>query len=92
MVDFIRYASLTVCYFFQFLFFSLLLDHWREEGKRLKLTSRTVSAQLPIDQAWSLVRLRASMSLYFPSVRFWPAEETVMACRKGRERDRAESD
>lgn len=36
--------------------------------KMKKLTSRTVSAQLPTDQAWSLVRLRVSISLFFSPV------------------------
>lgn len=45
---------------------SLVIRLYHEKNE--KLTSRTVSAQLPTDQAWSLVRLRVSISLFFPPV------------------------
>lgn len=80
----------TVCkfdrlfyYYYYYYFRYCSIIRGKKERERLKLTSRTVSAQLPIDQAWSLVRLRASMSLYFPSVRFWAAEEIVYGVQKG---------
>lgn len=69
MVDFMPYASLTVCIIYIFQLFWLC--HWLFGyimRKMKKLTSRTVSAQLPTDQAWSLVRLRVSISLFFSPV------------------------
>lgn len=66
MVDFMPYASLTVCIMYNFpviLVVSLVIRLYHEKNE--KLTSRTVSAQLPTDQAWSLVRLRVSISLFF---------------------------
>lgn len=79
----------TVCkfdrlfyYYYYFRYCSIIRG--KKEKERMKLTSRTVSAQLPIDQAWSLVRLRASMSLYFPSIRYCAAEETVYGVQKGK--------
>lgn len=45
---------------------SLVIRLYHEKNE--KLTSRTVSAQLPTDQAWSLVRLRVSISLFFSPV------------------------
>lgn len=59
-----QFDRLYYIYFPVILVVSLVI--WSYHEKNEKLTSRTVSAQLPTDQAWSLVRLRVSISLFFP--------------------------
>lgn len=58
-----QFDRLYYIYFPVILVVSLVIRLYHEKNE--KLTSRTVSAQLPTDQAWSLVRLRVSISLFF---------------------------